>query len=341
MSSKFVNLYGKHFFLGNSIQHIKPVKLSTLLLQNGLKLFPKSSTSSSTSFLKSSLFPIFSKSKPSTLITQSKTPTSIQIKNFTTSGTLKYIKISNYNYGRNYSVLKQASIFSLIFIGVTTISIPYLFQYTPLKYFQKHPNQLIYGIIGLNLAVFLLWQIPRNYKLLSRYALLEKDVLYSKWSIIGSAFSHQELWHLGMNMLALYSFGTSLSMMIGSSNFLTLYLNSAVLSSLVSIAYPILFKLPLTAPSLGASGALFAVFGTFACLVPNAKILLFIFPIPGGAMVAFLGATVWNVAGCVMRWGSFDYAAHLGGSIAGLGYGWYISEKVRKERERRMRSFRF
>jgi len=344
MSSKFICLYGKQFFLGNTINLAKPIKFSELLLNNGSKLFKSSKVSITTpTILKSSLFPVLSKVK--TRIPQVsqfiKTPGSIQVKNFSSTGQVKFIRVSNYNFNRNYNTLKQALIFSAIFAGVTSFAIPYLFQYTPLKYFQRHPSHLIYGIIGLNLAVFLLWQIPRNYRILSRYALLEKDAMYSKWSIIGSAFSHQEIWHLGMNMLALYSFGISLASMIGSSNFLTLYLNGAVLSSLASIAYPILFKLPVTAPSLGASGALFAVFGTFAYLVPNANILLFVFPIPGGASVAFAGATLWNIAGCFMKWGSFDYAAHLGGSIVGVAYGWYISEKVRRERERRMRSFRF
>lgn len=337
MSSKFVNVYGKHFFLGNNIKLVKPVKLSSLLFQHGSRL----SKSSPSSFLRSSLFPIISKTTR-TLIPQSKSlKPSIQLKNFSSTGQVKFIRISNYDFKRNYNTLKQAGIFTIIFIGVTTITIPYLFQYTPLNYFQRHPSHLVYGILGLNLAVFGLWQIPRNYKILSRYALLEKDVLYSKWSIIGSAFSHQEFWHLGMNMLALYSFGTSVATMIGSANFLTLYLNSAVISSLASIAYPVLFKIPVSAASLGASGALFGVFGTFAYLVPQAKILLFVFPVPGGAWVAFLGATVWNAAGCFLRWGSFDYAAHLGGSVAGILYGWYISEQVRKERERRMRHFRF
>jgi rhomboid-like protein len=197
---------------------------------------------------------------------------------------------------------------------------------------------LIYGIIGINAAVFGLWKVPKYWRLLSRYALLEKDVMYSKWSIIGSSFSHQEFWHLGVNMLALYSFGTSLATIVGPSMFLQLYLNSGVIASLASIVYPILFKIPVAAASLGASGSLFGVFGTFAYLIPKAKIMLFVFPIPGGAWVAFLGACAWNIGGMFMRWGSFDYAAHLGGSVAGVVYGWWISKKIE---QRRQRGFRF
>ncbi|CCH43174.1 Rhomboid protein 1, mitochondrial [Wickerhamomyces ciferrii] len=334
--SKFVSSYGKHFFLGNRLPlGSKPLKLSNLFLgtiNNGLN-----KPNFKSSLLKSSILPnLFKSIKPIKPISNT-----IQIKQFSTTGSLKFIKISNYNFKKNFETLKTTSIFTIIFLTVSTLTIPYLVQYTPLSHFQRHPQHLIYGLIGLNLLVFGLWQIPRNYRILSRYALLEKDIIYSKWSLIGSAFSHQEGWHLAMNMLALYSFGTSLISMIGSSNFMILYLNGALLSSMASILYPILFRIPIVAPSLGASGALFAVFGTFAYLLPNAKILLFVFPIPGGASMALLGATIWNAAGCVMRWGSFDYAAHLGGTIVGVIYGWFINEKIKKEREKRMRGFRF
>ncbi|CAI4494535.1 ADM_collapsed_G0022310.mRNA.1.CDS.1 [Saccharomyces cerevisiae] len=49
--------------------------------------------------------------------------------------------------------------------------------------------------------------------------LLQRDHVTSKFSIIGSAFSHQEFWHLGMNMLALWSFGTFTRNNVGSIQF--------------------------------------------------------------------------------------------------------------------------
>lgn len=276
-----------------------------------------------------SLFPLFPAFKASTASTPS-----IQLKQFHSSGKLEFIRVSNYRWGRNTDNLKQALIFSGLFVVGTTIATPYLFQYTPLSYFNRHPDHLVYGLIGINAAVFGLWRVPKFWRVLSRYALLEKDAMYSKWSMVGSAFSHQEFWHLGVNMIGLYSFGISMASMIGASTFTQLYLNSGVIASLVSIAYPILARIPVAAASLGASGALFGVFGAFAWLIPTAKIMVFVFPVPGGAWVAFLGACAWNAAGVVMRWGSFDYAAHLGGSLVGVMYGYWISKRVQKQRSR-------
>ena len=212
----------------------------------------------------------------------------------------------------------------------------FLFDYVPVfTHFKTHPRDFVYALLGVNLAVYGLWQLPRCWGFLQKYMLLQKSNIPSNWSIIGSAFSHQEFWHLGMNMLALWSFGTSIASMLGTANFFSLYMNSAIAGSLFSLWYPRIARMALMGPSLGASGALFGVLGCFSYLVPHAKILLFVFPIPGGAWVAFLASVAWNAAGCVMRWGSFDYAAHLGGSAIGVFYGWLIATQVERRREER------
>lgn len=317
--NSFVRDQGRLFFLGNTLT------LAAQPVRN----------------LRSSLLP-FRALKPWTAAprTAPSVAPKVMIKSFHSTGQLSFARVYNYNRNnRNLDTLKKALIFSGLFVVGTTLVTPYLFQYTPLSYFNRNPRHLVYGIIGINAAVFGVWQVPKYWRLLSRYALLEKDSMYSKWSIIGSTFSHQEFWHLGVNMLGLYSFGSSLASIVGASTFTQLYLNAGVIASLVSIAYPIVFKIPAAAASLGASGALFGVFGAFAYLIPTAKIMLFVFPIPGGAWVAFLGACAWNAAGCVMRWGSFDYAAHLGGSMVGVMYGWWISKRMEQQRSRR--AFRY
>lgn len=239
---------------------------------------------------------------------------------------------------RNNNSLNSVTLIGLVSIAGIFFLSPYVFDHIPpFTYFKKHPKDLVYTILGANVAIFGLWQLPRCWRFLQKYMLLRKDIIYSKWAIIGSAFSHQEFWHLGMNMLALWSFGTSLATMLGASNFFSLYMTSAIGGSLFSLWYPKIARLAMLGPSLGASGALFGVLGCFSYLIPNAKILLFVFPIPGGAWVAFLGALAWNAAGCIFRWGSFDYAAHLGGSAVGIMYGWLISKQVEKRRQQRLK----
>ncbi|CCE62936.1 hypothetical protein TPHA_0D03000 [Tetrapisispora phaffii CBS 4417] len=253
----------------------------------------------------------------------------------------RYLRLNRFQQfqhlqGNNNSLGKVTLTAVALMTGIFFLS-PYIFEYVPpFTHFKKNPTHLIYTLLGINAVVFMMWQSPKSWRFLQRYMLLEKSNIYSKWSLIGSAFSHQEFWHLGMNMLALWSFGTSLATMLGVSNFFSLYMNSAIVGSLFSLWYPKIARIAMIGPSLGASGALFGVFGCFAYLFPKAKLLLFFFPIPGGAWVAFLGAVGWNLAGCVLRWGSFDYAAHLGGSAIGVFYGWYISKIARQQRDRRL-----
>lgn len=313
---KFVTNHGRYFFLSNRPQMINRPNLITSFFKS--QFFQTSKQSSIKNFKSSS--PIINLTR-----------------NFHNTSASKF-RINNYNYTntQQFFNLKKALIFSGIFVTATTLLTPILYKLPPLNHFKRNPSHLVYGIIGINVGVFFAWRIPKFWRVLHRFALLQKDRQYNSFQIIGSAFSQQEVWHLAMNMLALYSFGTSLAQVIGIENFTMLYLNGAVLSSLGSLAFPILMKIPLAGPSLGASGALFAVFGCFANLFPAAKIMLFIFPIPGGAQVAFLGAMIWNVAGCVMRWGSFDYAAHFVGGVFGGLYGWYLKDKADKERQRRL-----
>ncbi|AQZ16240.1 PCP1 (YGR101W) [Zygosaccharomyces parabailii] len=253
----------------------------------------------------------------------------------------RYVSLNRFQQyqesGSNPNSLFKVTLFGLaLMTGIYFLS-PYLFAYVPpFTYFRRNPKELVYALLGINVAVFGLWQVPRYWRFLQKYMLLEKRSIQSKWSLVGSAFSHQEFWHLGMNMLALWSFGTSLSYMIGASNFFSMYMNCAIAGSLFSLWYPRLAKIMMMGPSLGASGALFGVMGCFSYLIPNAEILLFVFPIPGGAWLGFLGSAVWNIAGCVFRWGSFDYAAHLGGSVLGVIYGWYIAQQAEKQREAQM-----
>lgn len=243
----------------------------------------------------------------------------------------------NYNrhFGRHrieWERLKKPALFTVAFCAGTTIALPYLFQIPPFSILKSLPSAVVMLIIGLNVAGFLAWRMPQTARYMSRYGILFKDSYRNTWTLLGLAFSHQDGFHILFNMLMLYSFGVSLCSYVGTVNFLTMYLNSAVLSSFVSMAVPVIMRTSLALGSLGASGALFGIFGAFSYLFPKASVGVFFVPIPGGAWVLFLGLVALNAAGIFMKWGRYDYAAHLGGSLAGMGYGWYLNKKRQQKR---------
>lgn len=253
--------------------------------------------------------------------------------------------------GRNNSAFNYLKIPILFTIGVcafNAIALPYLFQVPGFDYLKKNPKYIVYGLIGANALVFFAWKSPKGFgRQLYRYGLLHKDAQFNKWQMIGSAFSHQEFWHLAINMFVLYQFGGSIIQWVGAKNFLEMYLDSAAISSLGSISFPFLLNkftrlvVLSSVPSLGASGAIFSIFGAFSYLVPYAKLSLFFIPLPIGAWYVFLLTMGYNGLGMGFNWGRTDYAGHFAGCAAGILFGYIFAEKAKRAREqRRIQSYR-
>lgn len=253
-----------------------------------------------------------------------------------------YGRSSGPNYNNVQNNIIKPLIFVTIFSLATYFAMPYLFTYTPMAAFKKNPQNLIYTIIGMNVIIFGLWQIRYSnaflYKTLERFFVMDRSALSrtTNWSLILSSFSHQEPFHLFVNMLCLYSFSGSMVSVLGITGFSSLYLIAGAWASFFSLAYSQLFRH--FGRSLGASGSISGVFTAFATIFPNAGIAFFFIPIPGGAQVAAGLFAVYNVAGCLLRWGNFDYAAHLGGMLIGFLWGLGLKKKAeRDEAERRNR----
>ncbi|KAK6455128.1 uncharacterized protein RJT20DRAFT_129830 [Scheffersomyces xylosifermentans] len=336
-SLKKVNFFNNSNILSLSLKNIpktlhnqpkSPVTFTSHQLNNYLR--------SNTEILKSSLIPF---GKPS-LAAFSRTSISRAFQR-TYSRNNTWRQYNRYYNNTNWDKLKRPAIFTALFCIGTTVVTPYLFDYTPLAYLKRNPTAFVYALIAINGGVFLMWKSPQFSRFVHRYGLLVKDRIGSNWAMLGSAFSHQSFMHLFVNMFVLQSFGTTLAVAIGVSNFAVMYLNAAVVSSFISIALPTLMRTSLGVASLGASGAVFALIGTFSYLFPNAPIGFFFIPIPGGAWTLFLGLTGWNLAGTILRWGTYDYAAHLGGSVVGLVYGWWFNKKRKEAMQRRRSAFRF
>ena len=97
-----------------------------------------------------------------------------------------------------------------------------------------------------------------------------------------------------------------------------------------SIAYlvTIYFGIIPPIPALGASGAIYAMLGALSILMPELTLLFFFFPVSIRTMTI-----IWFVLELI---GSFNpasgtaSAAHLGGLIFGLTFGYYYKSKAQK-----------
>lgn len=86
------------------------------------------------------------------------------------------------------------------------------------------------------------------------------------WQLITSQFLHVQPWHIAGNMLALWMLGPQLESSLGRIRFLALYLLSGLTGSVV--------VLWLSGPgelTLGASGAIYGLFGAFAVIAHKVR----------------------------------------------------------------------
>lgn len=122
------------------------------------------------------------------------------------------------------------------------------------------------------------------------------------WRLITAAFLHAGLLHLAMNMYALFLFGPPLEQALGRARFTVLYVVAALGGNAASFA----FSSP-NQPSLGASGAVFGLFGAF--FVVNRRL--------GRDSSGLLVLLVVNLAFSFLV-PNIDWRAHVGGLVTGV-----------------------
>jgi membrane associated rhomboid family serine protease len=143
------------------------------------------------------------------------------------------------------------------------------------------------------------------------------------WRLVSCAFTHSHLAHLLVNLFSLFILGRELEPMLGARKFLFIYFLSAIFGSICSVeTQPV-------AVSVGASGAIFGVFGsTFALLgASNFDKLLASLKRRFIVFIVFLlivVAPTFLVAGV-------DNSAHIGGMLAGLFAGLAFSASTRTQ----------
>jgi len=184
----------------------------------------------------------------------------------------------------------------------------------------------VWIIIGINLLIFIATLIDRNLILLLGFQ--PASFLAMPWTIVTNLFVHSGLWHIFANMITLYFFGSFLSRLIGTPRFLLVYFVGGIVGNIFFLL--IALYTPLASSSsiaIGASGAVFALGGVLAVLMP--KLRVFVFPIPapiplwiaviGGFIVLTIFSSLLNIA----------WQAHLGGLLLGLVAGYFFRRRMR------------
>ena len=164
-------------------------------------------------------------------------------------------------------------------------------------------------LIGVNVAVYVAELIQGGWVYGVGSTIYEKGVLWAPfvangdyWRLLTAAFLHYGPFHLLLNMLGLYWFGSLLEQRIGSGRFLLLYLVSGLAGSAGALV------ISPTNPTVGASGAIFGILGAGLVLEQQRDYVF------GWSA---LGVIIANLV-LTFAWSSnISVGGHIGGLIGG------------------------
>ncbi len=138
------------------------------------------------------------------------------------------------------------------------------------------------------------------------------------WRIVTSGFLHDGLAHIFVNMLSLYFVGMVLEPAVGRLNFALIYFTSLLTGSFGALLFT-----P-HAPTVGASGAIFGIFGALI-VVARAR----------GISIWQSGLGFWLILNLLfsISFKGISIGGHLGGLIGGLITGWIVVELGERRRQ--------
>ncbi|MGB6874121.1 MAG: rhomboid family intramembrane serine protease [Dehalococcoidia bacterium] len=164
---------------------------------------------------------------------------------------------------------------------------------------------VLWFLIALNVLIFIitLARPETIYFLGLTPALLSQQ----PWTIISSMFVHGNFLHILFNMIGLYFLGSFLIRAVGERSFLAVFFLGGLAGNILFVLLAQPFSV-----GIGASGAIYALGGALAVMVPRVPVLIIPIPVPIPLWVAiliffllsFLPGIAWQ--------------AHIGGLLLGL-----------------------
>jgi membrane associated rhomboid family serine protease len=127
------------------------------------------------------------------------------------------------------------------------------------------------------------------------------------WRLVSSMFLHAGLLHIAFNSYALWIFGTVVEQELGRVRFVLIYFATGIVASAASYAFG-----P-NAVGVGASGAIFGIFGAFVAYNYRRRHMAI-------AAARLRSAVTLVILNMVLAFSipGIDWRAHVGGFIAGL-----------------------
>lgn len=173
-----------------------------------------------------------------------------------------------------------------------------------------------YSMMAICVLMYLVTSVSPSLK--ASLSLVPATLMTHPWTVLTGAFLHGGIMHILFNMLSLYWVGRAIEPVLGRWRFLALYLVSALGGSAFIIAWCLIQPSEIFVSTVGASGAVFGLFGA-----------VFVLQRLGGsdttAILTLLGINL--VYGFMVS--GISWQGHIGGAIAGVGATWVLVRMAR------------
>lgn len=128
------------------------------------------------------------------------------------------------------------------------------------------------------------------------------------WRLFTAMFLHAGLFHILFNAWALWIFGTMVERDFGTARYVAIFFITGFVASATSYAFGPVFLV-----GVGASGAIFGVFGAFVAYNYRRRHLAM-----AAQNLRFAMTLILINALLAFAWGAIDWRAHVGGFVAGV-----------------------
>ncbi|MFO0791557.1 MAG: rhomboid family intramembrane serine protease [Pirellulales bacterium] len=193
------------------------------------------------------------------------------------------------------------------------------------------PQSVTMRIIVITAIVYVAQLLSHNW--VTSVGQLYAGWFHQPWQVYrlltyGFLHSPDDLWHIVLNMFALWMFGREVEYRYSSREFGIFYLVAIVFAGITWTLSELSTQTP--GGMLGASGGVAAVIVLFALNFPHRTILFnFFIPMPMWLLAVIMIAG--DAFGAISRSGAVAFTAHLGGALFAFLYykfGWQLSNLV-------------
>jgi membrane associated rhomboid family serine protease len=176
---------------------------------------------------------------------------------------------------------------------------------------------VLWFLIALNVILFVITLI-RPEETIYFLGLTPALLPQQPWTIISSMFIHGSIWHILLNMISLYFLGNFFIRAVGEKSFLAVFFLGGLAGNILFVLLANPFS-----TGIGASGAIFALGGALAVMIPRVPVFIFFIPVPIPLWVAII---IFFLFSFLPR---IAWQAHLGGLLLGLVAGLIFNRRRR------------